>query len=547
MGRDMTPRNDASSSHPPCRASTTASDAISRSDTRAVTIIVNTDEARVVDASIAALRTSSAEIFARGSALVDVIVVAEHQPGARVQRVGSAIVRCLPRPRLRELMSSAASYATRGARGVKRVHPPNWAVDALAARGIWPGIRPLAGVVEHPIIRVDGSILSARGYDKKTGLLCTSSLALPRIADRPTAHDVRDAVAALSDVVCDFPFPTASDRAAWLATLLTLVSRFAIEGPTPFNAIDANTPGAGKTLLADLLGCIVHGRPLARATYSPDPNEMRKLITSIAIEALPAVLFDNIDCTIGDRSLAAVLTATEWRDRVLGRNGLITVPWDTVLIGTGNGLTFTRELSRRTLASRLRCDDEQPEVRHTFRHPDLSRWVTAERARLLAAVLTILRGYVAAGRPDMRLPAWGSFEAWSALVRSAIVWALDVDPCEARLGLPKVDVETEATAAFLHALFSVQEYIDPQGRGVTTKSIFAYLARANPVDFVHAMELLCDCPRNVLPKPRALGMHLHHLRDRVVAGYRLVRVGVGGDLIRWRVEQVVRASPRQDA
>jgi putative DNA primase/helicase len=56
----------------------------------------------------------------------------------------------------------------------------------------------------------------------------------------------------------------------------------------------------------------------------------------------------------------------------------------------------------------------------------------SSRAQLVAAGLTVLRGYSAAGRPDMRLPPWGSFEGWSKLVRGALVWAGEADPGETR-------------------------------------------------------------------------------------------------------------------
>ena len=47
--------------------------------------------------------------------------------------------------------------------------------------------------------------------------------------------------------------------------------------------------------------------------------------------------------------LAAALTATEWKDRILGRTEVVTVPLRTTWLATGNNLTFKRTLGRRVI------------------------------------------------------------------------------------------------------------------------------------------------------------------------------------------------------
>ncbi len=46
----------------------------------------------------------------------------------------------------------------------------------------------------------------------------------------------------------------------------------------------------------------------------------------------------------------------------------------------------------------------------------------------MSAALTILRAYHVAGRPDQKLPSWGSFTVWSELIRGALVWTGLADP-----------------------------------------------------------------------------------------------------------------------
>src|SRR5262249_43104392 len=53
--------------------------------------------------------------------------------------------------------------------------------------------------------------------------------------------------------------------------------------------------------------------------------------------------------------------------------------------------------------------------------------VLAERGQYVAAILTIARAYIAAGRPSL-LPPLPSYDGWSNLVRNALVWMECADP-----------------------------------------------------------------------------------------------------------------------
>jgi hypothetical protein len=64
-------------------------------------------------------------------------------------------------------------------------------------------------------------------------------------------------------------------------------------------------------------------------------------------------------------------------------------------------------------------------------HPDLLACVRRERPKLVAAALTILRGYVVADRPHRRRKL-GGFEAWSDLVPGAVRWAELTHPMQSR-------------------------------------------------------------------------------------------------------------------
>ena len=69
-------------------------------------------------------------------------------------------------------------------------------------------------------------------------------------------------------------------------------------------------------------------------------------------------------------------------------------------IATGNNPEFSNEIARRLVRIRLDPNVERPAQRSGFRHPDLMAWVRANRARLVAACLTLCQAWIAAGRPQ---------------------------------------------------------------------------------------------------------------------------------------------------
>jgi hypothetical protein len=122
------------------------------------------------------------------------------------------------------------------------------------------------------------------------------------------------------------------------------------------------------------------------------------------------VLFDNIEGEFGNGVLDAALTATTWKDRILGVKRMAEAPLYMTWFATGNNVIIGADTSRRICHVRLESPEERPEERRDFRYPDLLSWVDTNQPRLLAAALTIFRGYYLAGCPSQDLTPWGGFE-----------------------------------------------------------------------------------------------------------------------------------------
>ena len=288
---------------------------------------------------------------------------------------------------------------------------------------------------------------------------------------------------------------------------------------------------------------------------------MRKRITALLKEGERLIVLDNITRPLGDPSLDACLTATEWKDRELGSSATLTVPNLALWIATGNNLQFAGDTARRTLQVRLETGLENPEHREDFRHPDLLAWVRKERARLVVAALTVLRAYFVAGSPQMGCKPWGSFEAWSQLIANCVVWVGGTDPQQTRLQLEaEEDMGRQALHALLRGWKQMQDVcgLAPHEGlciGPVLRSLYPASTREPRPPEPPGYAELRDAIEALVPplgpgKPpsaQKLGMHIHHARHRIVGGLMFVRVGVDQAGAKWRVRSAVAEPLASDA
>lgn len=503
-------------------------------------IIIGPDLSRVVDQTIEAM--ADRDVFQRQGVLVDVVRDATTDTKGIVRPDGTPRVRFLPQARLYELLTEVIDFKRRaktetGEWVARSVQPPAEVVRSVVARGEWNHVRRLAGITTWPVLRADGSVLTSPGYDFATGLIYepTCNVGVPV---NPKIEDAKAAVADLLDLVSDFPFAGDAHRSAWLAALLTLLARAAIDGPTPLTLIDANERGSGKTLLADAIGMIVAGKTLPRRTACEDAAEWKKAMLAIAIAADPIILIDNVTKMLRSDALDAVLTGTEFRERVLGKNEELCLAVRTVFLATANNATLSADLVRRSLHVRIEAATERPEQRQGFKFDPLLAHIATHRARYLSAGLTILRAYFEAGRPKVDMRPMGSFEAWSSVVRGALIWAGQPDPAETQDGLREgSDPERESLGALLESWHAV--YGD---RPVTAKDVLGNLEDPEKTPEEHtlndAIAVFCDADYGRAPSLRRFANRLRAARGRIAGGVLLELAKKEKNLSYWRTRVV---------
>lgn len=504
---------------------------------RQTEIEVREELAVVTDEAVDALAArGGGGLFVRGGVLVRMAkqerLRAEDEPepeGTIHREAGTLFISEAPVPYIREQLDRAACWWKRKYDRTKQKHvrasalPPSWVAETIAARGAWP-FPVLNGVTTTPLLRADGSILQDAGYDPATGFYLAPDMEYWEIQKSPTARDAGRSAVELAEVYCDFPFVSDSDRAAAIGLPLSILGRPAITGPVPMTAFRAPTPGTGKTLLADVGFRIALGHTAPRTSPSNDDNEMRKLLLSIGLAGDAAVLLDDVTGNFGSSSLDAALTAMEISGRLLGLNKTACVPMRTVFAITGNNLGFRGALGRRVIPCDIDAGVENPEERkgpdseHPFTHPDLLGWLASERPRLVVACLTLLRAYIVAGRPGHGLPPKGSFEAWDALIRGALIWSGIGDPLG---GQKRLREESDSDLDALRAGLAAWEGVFGAAPATAAEAI---RRTASDKALLSALATFTGCDEARLDA-RRLGYALRRHRGRPFNGRRFIREG----------------------
>lgn len=482
-------------------------------------IQVGFDQEAVADAGIAAL-AACPELFTYDGHLVTLVPIpspgaipSASEPALRIDR--------LPAPRLRELLSRSAQWLVPNADGSSEStpsHVPQWVVPAIASRRQWPGLRPLTALITSPVLRPDGTLFAAPGYDPTTGLYLTPRMRLPAVLEQPTLADAQAAVDVLLAKVRHIPFAAPVDRAAWLALVLTPPSRFAVGASAPLSIIeDGGSSRWSEELIADL-AALMGAVPPAVVDADDLLSALRRRLEAIRASGEPAVRITN----------GSTRTAVAWRrihEELQRARAMVGLAW----VASTTRSARDTELAKHALV--VRCE-EAPGSRQGPDEPVDD----ASPERLLVAALTVLRAYQVAGRPDQGLPRWPGFEQWSAVVRSAVVWSGLPDPVSSAPSMPRPISPTAATIADL--LVGWSELAQEFPGGCSARQALDTLERAPAEAYPRlrqALEVLAPGPLGDRGTADRLGRSLTRFRDEQHEGRAIVRVGSGNQGNRWAV------------
>jgi hypothetical protein len=285
---------------------------------------------------------------------------------------------------------------------------------------------PLAvSVATLPIVLDGGVLLAGRGLDREHGIVFRIPSELSDIL--PTKEDcTASAVAAamrfLTDLwLCDVA-TNYTGKCILIAAALTVIERSLLPDRPTF-WVTGGRRGGGKTTTIIMLLVAVTGIRPAAAAWSPNEEERRKALLAYLLEALPAIVWDNIPrgTQIACAHIEKSCTAAFYSDRKLGVSETIATSAATIHFFTGNNIGPRGDLTSRSLRARLEVDRPDPENR-PFSHPDPIAWTDAHRGQILRALYTILLGNPLF-RANSPVTPQTRFKTWSHLIGCAVEFA----------------------------------------------------------------------------------------------------------------------------
>lgn len=417
--------------------------------------------------------------------------------------------------------------------------PRDAASVAVHAPHELPHVKTLRGATTVPVVRADGSILDAAGYDEQTGLLYEPDAGIDavRVSPEPTPEELQQARWWIDEVIGGFPFTTPSDRVNYVTFLLTPFLRIAVPGPRKLVVLDARQPGTGKTLLAQVAH-MIHGGVMRGPLPTEEPELVKDIATILLNTSSPVVTFDNVEGLVRSTALTSLLTSDRYTGRILGSNSQVDQLNDRVWSITGNNVAIGGDLARRCLWVDIDAGIPNPQNRTGFKH-NLHQFIPQNRPQIVWALLTLIRGWQAAGAPSGPIQGSDSYAEWIRVCNAICAFAGyegNVGGGAHQVTMSSDDEEWGLLLEALHEAFGDQAF--------STKTV---LAATQP----YGNDTGVDLAETVLPGPildkrsqaasaaKSLGRWFMNRKGRWAGGYRVVAAGRDGKTktMLWRVER----------
>lgn len=445
----------------------------------------------------------------------------------------------------------AAFYMRYDARSKKEVfiNPPLSIMMQLIEKGHW-SFRPIAGTINAPTMRPDGSIFAEAGYDDMTRLWRWADDDIEvDVPEFPTKRQALNALDLIKELFSEVAFASPTDRSVAIAALITAVVRGAFD-MAPMFLFRAHSSGTGKSYLVDIISHVVQGRWCPVISLG-SKEETEKRLGTLLLEAPPLVSVDNLEQDLRSETLCQMVERPLVKIRILGKSQMPECEWRGVLFATGNNVNLVADMVRRGLTCQLDAPLEDPWKRK-FKFDALKR-VRENRSKYINAAFTIVLGFLRSKNSvDVSFDN-NSFPGWTEFVQKPLVWLGEPDPCTVIDRAKNEDPSRLSAKRFIMTwVDAVEKNEAGWGKQMRATDIIALAmeTKSNPVMGANAPELIYLRPEfhevltDVAQGPRGsidsrrLGWWLRSLTGRVFFGYRVYLRSKQEKGNIWSLEQV---------
>jgi len=395
----------------------------------------------------------------------------------------------------------------------------------------------LNGLARQPYLRQDGSLMARSGYDEATGLFGIFDETAFNIEDAPTRADAEAALHALMQLLDEFSFAEDTDRSAALAAMLTATVRPSLPQAPMFH-VKAPQVSSGKSYLTALISAFATPTIPSATSFPSNEEECLKLLLSSLLTGPAALVFDNLTTDLlPHKTLCSALTDEFITGRILGVSKTATVSTRTLFLSSGNNVDPVRDMARRCVTVRLDPACETPATRK-FRHNPVGE-VRSHRGRYVSLALTIIRAWIAAGRPTTPCSPLASYETWGELMRQPLLWLGLPDPATSVFAAMAADPDRETLGRLLTILHKMVGNRPTMVREIVGK---ASRVSSNP-DHVELYEVLSDIAdeRGQINRKR-LGRWIARHAGRLVGGLKFEKLPTARNADQWKVVSVSTVS-----
>jgi len=409
--------------------------------------------------------------------------------------------------------------------------PPTRHISILNDSQNYQHLPNLTGIARQPYFREsDGELVTVAGYDKKSQRFGVFD-ARKFITPAPTHDAARAALNMLEELLSEFTFLAPTDKAAALAAIFTAVTRPSFAFAPGFH-VKAATIGSGKSYLCELISAFAKPGETKKVSYPPTSEEATKAILSLLLSSPAVVEFDDMATDwIPHGIINRMFTSEFITDRILGVSKTATVSTRTLFLASGNNVGPVRDLLRRVITINIDPHCATPATKSYKGSPVED--VRTDRGRYVAAVLTIILAWKAAGSPRAKVENIVTYGgAWADYCRHPLIWLGLPDPATTLIEQVKHDPDADALLALMmawHATFGSSP--------TTVRKVISACFSMNSNDELR--DAICEFPveEKGTINPSKFGWILKKNVNRIVGDYSFQQSTADGR-VAWRVVKV---------